>query len=199
MEKSVLSVVIQLIQAVLDSLKANKSSTIVENEEVSLISSAACFGTTNSMVTSREPSRQSFDYFPSVLSALSELPRELVERLRPVSLVRPDSRIIAEVHLLTNGFTSASQLADAIVKLQNLCETFIPSFNCPSICLPNMPSCMPKGSGWSTLCIKKIINDAAAKMNDKDHEDTITLVSDGQQLVMSNYAADFSETRDQGL
>lgn len=168
MEKSVLSVVTQLVKAVMDSLNANKPSVMIESEEVTLISSAACFGTINSTVTAKEFVKHSFDFFPCMPSTLSELPRGLVERLRAVSFVRPDTRVIAEVCLLANGFTTAAKLSEAIVKLQNLCETFIPSFNNPSRCVQEIPSCMPKGSGWSTMCIKRIINDAANNLDEKN-------------------------------
>lgn len=194
MEKSVLSVVTQLIQAVMDGLNANKPSVMVESEEVTLISSAACFGTINSTVTTKEFVKHSFDFSPCVPSTLSELPRDLVERLRAVSFVRPDTRIIAEVCLLANGFTTAAQLSEAIVKLQNLCETFIPSFNNPSRCVQEIPSCMPKGSGWSTMCIKRIINDAASNLIEKN--ETAALVSDGERSSIHDPSAESSEIND---
>ena len=172
MEKSVLSVVVQLIQGVMDSLKIQKSSVLVENEDVNLIPTAACFATLTPTRSPNDPFKRSFDYFTSVPSALSELPSGLGQRLRPVSFTRPDNRIMSEVFLVTNGFTTASELSDALIKLQNLCETFIPSFSYVSGQLQDLPACMAKGSGWSILCIKKIINDAANNLYENGFSET---------------------------
>ena len=161
MEKSILSTVVQLIQGVLDSLKAQSPSVLVENEDVNLNLTAACFATMTPTGALNDPFKRSFDYFLPVPSALSELPGELVRRLRSVWFTRPDTRIISEVFLAANGFNTASELSQAIFRLQGLSETFIPSFGCVNRQLKDLPSCMAKGSGWSILCIKKIINDAA--------------------------------------
>jgi hypothetical protein len=166
MEKSVLSVVVQLIQGVMDSLKTHKSSVLVESEDVNLIPTAACFATMTPTRSPNDPFKRSFDYFSSVPSALLELPSDLGQRLRSVSFTRPNTRIISEVFLVINGFTTASELSEAMFRLQSLCETFIPSFSCVNGQLQDLPACMAKGSGWSVLCIKKIINDAANNLYD---------------------------------
>jgi hypothetical protein len=196
MEKSVLSVVVQLIQGVMDSLKIQKSSVLVENEDVNLIPTAACFATMTPTRSTNDPFKRSFDYFSSIPSALSELPSDLVQRLRSVSFTRPDTRIISEVFLVTNGFTTVSELSEALFRLQNLCETFIPSFGCVNGQLQDLPACMAKGSGWSILCIKKIINDAANNLHENGFLETSHVGGDAEVLAIPGSAEEVRTTED---
>ena len=196
MQKSILSVAIQLIQGVMDSLKAQKASVLVENEEVNLIPTAACFATVTPIGMPNDPFKQSFDYFSSVPSALSELPRELLQRLRSVSFTRPDIRIISEVGLVANGFTTAFELAEAMFRLQGLCEMFIPCFAAANRQVQNPPACTPKSSGWSILCVKKIINDAANNLYESGLE-TKQMASGAEVLVVPDSAGQVLTSEEQ--
>jgi hypothetical protein len=200
MDKSILSVVVQLIQRVMDSLNVQKSSVLVENEDVNLIPTAACFATMTPTGSQNDPFKRSFDYFSSVPSALSELPSDLVKRLRSVSFTRPDTRIISEVFLVANGFTTAVELSQAIFRLQGLCETFIPSFGGVNRQLQNLPACMAKGSGWSILCVKKIINDAANNLYENGFSETNHVAGDAEVLAIPDSAGEVQVAEDgQGL
>ena len=194
MEKSILSTVVQLIQGVMDSLKAQKSSVLVENEDINLIPTAACFATMIPSGSSNDPYRRSFDYFSSVPSSLSELPSDLVRRLRSVSFSRPDTCIISEVFLTANGFTTALKLSQAMFRLQDLCETFIPSFGGVNRQLKDLPTCMAKGSGWSILCVKKIINDAANNLYENQFPETIQVSGDLEVMIISTSAEEVETT-----
>lgn len=200
MEKSILSTVVQLIQGVMDSLKAQKSSVFVENEDVSLIPTAACFATMIPGGLVNDPYRRSFDYFSSVPSSLSELPSDLVRRLRSVSFSSPDTRIISEVFLTANGFTTASDLSQAMYRLQGLCETFIPCFGGVSRQVKDLPTCMAKGSGWSILCVRKIINDAANNLYECEFSETIQVGGDLEVIIIATSAEEVKTTdHSQGL
>lgn len=201
MEKSIFSVVVQLIQSLLDSLKVHKASVLVENEDVHLTPSAACFATMTLAGTPNNPFKQSFDYFPSAPSVFSEIPSDLVQRLRCVSFTRPDIRVISEVFLVANGFTTAAELSEAMCRLQGLCETFIPSFGCGNTQLQSLPACMAKGSGWSIMCVKKIINDAGNNLYDTGVPKPASVDSDAQVLTISDSISEEVQAGDdyQGL
>lgn len=196
MEKSILSVVVQLIQAMMDSLKAKKTSVLLENEDVNLIHTAACFATMTQTGTPNDPFNVTFDYFSSVPSALSELPRDLLQRLRSVSFTNPDTRIISEVSLLACGFSTASELSEAMFRLQSLCEVFIPSFASAKRQVQDLPACLARGAGWSILCLKKIINDAANNLVENVGPEQKQLVGDAEVLVVPDSSGEVSTAED---
>lgn len=177
----------------MDSLKAQKSTVVIENEDLTLLPTAACFATMTPTGIPNDPFKRSFDYFSSVPSTLSELPKELVERLRTVSFTPPDIRIISEVFLAANGFATASELSVAMFRLQGVCQTFIPSFACVERQITGLPSAfMAKGSGWSVLCVQKIINDAANNLYENGFPETEHLGGDATVLVIPDSTEEVS-------
>lgn len=189
---------VQLIQSVMDSLKAKKSSVIIGNEDVALTSSAACFATITSSSSINDPLSRSFDYFTSIPSDLAELPRELLQRLRAVSFTRPDKLIMCEVCLMANGFTTASRLSKLILRLQVLCETFISSYTLSNNQMENFPLRVAKGFSWSSVCLKKIINNAANHLYENCFEDKMQS-SDDINVLDVNSSIEDSQIIDEGL
>ncbi|XP_066518551.1 dynein heavy chain domain-containing protein 1 [Hoplias malabaricus] len=104
----------------------------------------------------------------------SELPENLRVASRPVSLVQPDYRIIAEVLLVSLGYSEASSISSRLFCLFNLSKD--------SCCLPDLV-CRDECS-WLVL-LKKIIYASGAHLHnnfEKNDEDRF-LACDGQRPV----------------
>ncbi|TKS69390.1 Dynein heavy chain 2, axonemal [Collichthys lucidus] len=99
----VLSVVSQQIRSILSALSAGQSKFHFDGEHISLVSSCGIFTTMN----------------PNCADC-TELPDNLKSMFRPVSMVVPDSTVIAEIILLGEGFSNCKLLAKNVVTLYSL-------------------------------------------------------------------------------
>lgn len=159
----VLSVLTQLVTVVLDGLRANKTTVILQDDEVTLSPHGACFGTIHNLIHQHDTKYDpSVGFFPSFKSPASFLPVELLDMFRPVALVGPDLQVILQVWLLSQGFTQVSSLASKIVTLRELCQKLLPSSSKPlskDLCL-----CLHICTGWGAYCLKRMIDDAGSHL-----------------------------------
>ncbi|KAK5609612.1 Dynein heavy chain 2, axonemal [Crenichthys baileyi] len=99
----VLSVVAQQILSILSALSAGKSLFQFEGQKVPLVPSCGIFITMNPGYAGR-----------------TELPDNLKSMFRPVSMVVPDSTLIAEILLFGEGFSNCKLLAKKVFTLYSL-------------------------------------------------------------------------------
>ena len=165
----VLSVLTQLVTVVLDGLKANKTTVVLQEDEITLSPQGACFGTLDISANHRKTGYDpSVGFFPSFKSSASYLPVDLWEMFRPVALVGPDLQVILQVWLLSQGFTQVSSLASNIVTLRGLCLRLLPSSSKPlsgDLCV-----CLHKCIGWGAHSLKRMIEDAGSHLGTRAEE-----------------------------
>lgn len=165
----VLSVLTQLVTVVLDGLRANKTTVMLQEDEITLAPQGACFGTLNcSTIQHKTEYNPSVGFFPSFKSSASYLPGDLWEMFRPVALVGPDLQVILQVWLLSQGFTQVSSLASKIVTLRGLCLKLLPSSSkslFADLCL-----CLHKCIGWGAHSLKRMIEDAGSHLGTSSDE-----------------------------
>ncbi|XP_072006034.1 dynein axonemal heavy chain 2 [Engystomops pustulosus] len=99
----VLSVVAQQILSILSALSANLTRFIFEGREINLVWSCGIFITMNPGYAGR-----------------TELPDNLKSMFRPISMVVPDSTLIAEIILFGEGFGNCKLLAKKVYTLYSL-------------------------------------------------------------------------------
>ncbi|KAM8972622.1 dynein axonemal heavy chain 2 [Pelodytes ibericus] len=99
----VLSVVAQQILSILSALSANLSRFVFEGREINLVWSCGIFITMNPGYAGR-----------------TELPDNLKSMFRPISMVVPDSTLIAEIILFGEGFSNCKLLAKKVYTLYSL-------------------------------------------------------------------------------
>ncbi|XP_030837708.1 dynein heavy chain 2, axonemal [Strongylocentrotus purpuratus] len=99
----VLSVVAQQILSILSALAAGSSRFVFEGREINLVWSCGIFITMNPGYAGR-----------------SELPDNLKSMFRPISMVVPDSAMIAEIILFGEGFNNTRVLAKKVHTLYSL-------------------------------------------------------------------------------
>ncbi|CAM4719453.1 unnamed protein product [Caretta caretta] len=99
----VLSVVAQQILSILSALAANMTSFIFEGHKIKLVWSCGIFITMNPGYAGR-----------------TELPDNLKSMFRPISMVVPDSTLIAEIILFGEGFSNCKLLAKKVYTLYSL-------------------------------------------------------------------------------
>ncbi|XP_053341025.1 dynein axonemal heavy chain 2 [Clarias gariepinus] len=99
----VLSVVAQQILSILSALSAKATNFIFEGREIRLIQSCGIFITMNPGYAGR-----------------TELPDNLKSMFRPISMVVPDSTLIAEITLFGEGFNNCKVLAKKVFTLYSL-------------------------------------------------------------------------------
>ncbi|XP_053319883.1 dynein axonemal heavy chain 2 [Spea bombifrons] len=99
----VLSVVAQQILSILSALSANVTRFIFEGREIKLVWSCGIFITMNPGYAGR-----------------TELPDNLKSMFRPISMVVPDSTLIAEIILFGEGFNNCKLLAKKVYTLYSL-------------------------------------------------------------------------------
>ncbi|XP_030042289.1 dynein axonemal heavy chain 2 [Microcaecilia unicolor] len=99
----VLSVVAQQILSILSALSANLTRFIFEGREIQLVWSCGIFITMNPGYAGR-----------------TELPDNLKSMFRPISMVVPDSTLIAEIILFGEGFNNCKLLAKKVYTLYSL-------------------------------------------------------------------------------
>ncbi|XP_077326811.1 dynein axonemal heavy chain 2 [Lithobates pipiens] len=99
----VLSVVAQQILSILSALSANLTRFVFEGRDISLVWSCGIFITMNPGYAGR-----------------TELPDNLKSMFRPISMVVPDSTLIAEIILFGEGFNNCKLLAKKVYTLYSL-------------------------------------------------------------------------------
>ncbi|XP_040202767.1 dynein heavy chain 2, axonemal [Rana temporaria] len=99
----VLSVVAQQILSILSALSANLTRFVFEGRDISLVWSCGIFITMNPGYAGR-----------------TELPDNLKSMFRPISMVVPDSTLIAEIILFGEGFSNCKLLAKKVYTLYSL-------------------------------------------------------------------------------
>ncbi|PIO34800.1 hypothetical protein AB205_0116410 [Aquarana catesbeiana] len=99
----VLSVVAQQILSILSALSANLTRFVFEGRDISLVGSCGIFITMNPGYAGR-----------------TELPDNLKSMFRPISMVVPDSTLIAEIILFAEGFSNCKLLAKKVYTLYSL-------------------------------------------------------------------------------
>uniref|UniRef100_H3A7W8 Dynein axonemal heavy chain 2 n=1 Tax=Latimeria chalumnae TaxID=7897 RepID=H3A7W8_LATCH len=99
----VLSVVAQQILSILSALSGNLNRFIFEGRDISLVWSCGIFITMNPGYAGR-----------------TELPDNLKSMFRPISMVVPDSTLIAEIILFGEGFNNCKVLAKKVYTLYSL-------------------------------------------------------------------------------
>ncbi|XP_062904770.1 dynein axonemal heavy chain 2 [Mobula hypostoma] len=99
----VLSVVAQQILSILSALSAGLNRFVFEGREINLICSCGIFITMNPGYAGR-----------------TELPDNLKSMFRPISMVVPDSTLIAEIILFAEGFNNCKALAKKVYTLYSL-------------------------------------------------------------------------------
>ena len=104
-DREVLSVIAQQMH-VLRSAKLSQSIRFIfEGRDIRLNATCGIFITMNPGYAGRQ-----------------ELPDNLKSLFRPVSMVKPDNTLIAEICLLSNGFTAASKLSRKLLSIYELCK-----------------------------------------------------------------------------
>ncbi|XP_041127932.1 dynein heavy chain domain-containing protein 1 [Polyodon spathula] len=94
-----------------------------------------------------------------IMSGLvSQIPENLQAATRPISLIQPDSRAIAEVSLVALGFTHAKALANKLITLFTLAQD---------------TGCLPHSSGTWLPVLKKIIFSARSQFYKEDQVEGI--------------------------
>lgn len=165
----VLSVLTQLVTVVLDGLRANKTTVVLQDDEITLAPQGACFGTLNCSTNQRKTEYDpSVGFFPSFKSSASFLPVDLWEMFRPVAVVGPDLQVILQVWLLSQGFTQVSSMASKIVTLRGLCLQLLPSSSKPLS--GDLCSCLHKCTGWGAHSLKRMIEDAGSHLGASSDE-----------------------------
>ncbi|KAK7909361.1 hypothetical protein WMY93_014045 [Mugilogobius chulae] len=99
----VLSVVAQQILSILSALSASLTNFIFEGQNIRLVSTSGVFITMNPGYAGR-----------------TELPDNLKSMFRPISMVVPDSSLIAEIILFGEGFNNCNLLAKKVFTLYSL-------------------------------------------------------------------------------
>ncbi|XP_050531221.1 dynein axonemal heavy chain 2 isoform X2 [Daktulosphaira vitifoliae] len=101
----VLSVVAQQILSIFSALAANQSRFIFERNEIRLLPTCGVFITMNPGYAGR-----------------TELPDNLKSMFRAISMMVPDSKLIAEIMLFGEGFKDTKNLANKVFVLFSLCK-----------------------------------------------------------------------------
>jgi len=101
----VLSVIAQQLITITNAKITNANKFTFEGREIRLIRTCAVFITINPEYMGR-----------------NELPDNLQALFRPVAMMIPDYRLIAEVILYSEGFQSSKILSQKIVKMYQLCN-----------------------------------------------------------------------------
>ena len=96
----VLSVCAQLLQSIMESLRAGKTSVSIQSDDVMLNSQAACFAPMDSTINLAYNDPEKHLLFDS---SVSRLPPSLIRSFCVISVSNPDFRVALEVMLLSQG------------------------------------------------------------------------------------------------
>lgn len=97
---SVLSVFAQLIQSVMDALRAGKGAVHLQSEDIQLNQSGACFALLDSALQVQPGNPDALLLYPS---ATAHLPDYIMAQFRTISIVKPDLQLALEVMLCGQG------------------------------------------------------------------------------------------------
>jgi dynein heavy chain 2 len=106
-----LSAISQQIQVIQDSIKTKQSPITLLGKQIDVDFNSGIFVTLN-------PAGKGY-------GGRSRLPDNLKALFRPVAMGKPDNELIAEVSLVTEGFTQSKDLASKIVGLFNLSKQLL--------------------------------------------------------------------------
>jgi hypothetical protein len=177
-----MSVLTQLLQVIHNGQRANKSTVIIQDDEVPLMADGACFATLTNSISKTYPDHiPSIGFYPSFQSSTSELSRDLLNLFRPVALMGPDWLVIVEVWLLSQGFVHVTALSPKIVSLRDLCLEVLPSTS--KILLGDTSRCIHKCSSWGLPSLKRIIENAGTRLNRCQEEAEVTRMSNIPQRI----------------
>lgn len=104
----VLSSITQQISSIFSALAADLNTTVIENRDVTLVPSCGIFITTC----------PAYEYN-------SYLPNNFKSMFRTVSMIVPDSKLIAETILFSEGFKDVKTLGNKIFVLYSLCKQIL--------------------------------------------------------------------------
>ncbi|XP_023931015.1 dynein beta chain, ciliary-like [Lingula anatina] len=159
LDPTVLSVCAQLLTAVHDALRAQKTTINLGAEELPLNPQGACFALIDSSIKATAGVPEKLMLFNSAVSAL---PNELLDQFRTVTLTKPDLRLVVEVMLISQGFTRARELAHKTVLLYEMCSKLVGT-NTPIKDNIKLGTEANEGShGWSLQTLKYVASEAGA-------------------------------------
>lgn len=104
----VLSSITQQLMSIFSALAANMKTFVIENKKIALVLTCGIFITT----------QPSYEENPN-------LPDNFKSLFRTVSMIVPDSKLIAETILFGEGFKNAKDLANKISSLFSLCKQLL--------------------------------------------------------------------------
>lgn len=95
-----MSVFAQLIQSVMDALKAGKGAVHLQSEDIQLNQSGACFALLDSALQVQSGNPDALLLYPSATAAL---PDYIMIQFRTISIIKPDLHLALEVMLCSQG------------------------------------------------------------------------------------------------
>jgi dynein heavy chain len=104
----VLSSITQQISTIFSALAADLKTLVIENRIVTLVPTCGIFTTTF-------PNHENYSYLPDNFKSM----------FRSVSMIVPDSKLIAETILFSEGFKDAKTLGNKIFVLYSLCKQML--------------------------------------------------------------------------
>mmetsp|Transcript_7298 Transcript_7298/g.6475 ORF Transcript_7298/g.6475 Transcript_7298/m.6475 type:complete len:114 (-) Transcript_7298:268-609(-) len=108
MDASMLSMISQVIISIQTAIKKQANTIVLDDDKLPLKPNSAIFITINPGYAGRK-----------------ELPLNLKNLFRPVSMVAPDSKYITEILLYSAGFITANKLGSKIVQVMKVAGELI--------------------------------------------------------------------------
>ncbi|XP_052060514.1 uncharacterized protein LOC127700861 isoform X4 [Mytilus californianus] len=186
---SVLSVFAQLIQSVMDALKAGKGAVHLQSDDIQLNQSGACFALLDSALQVQSGNPDALLLYPSATAAL---PDYIMNQFRTISIIKPDLHLALEVMLCSQGFLGARELARKTMSLyelyRRLLGTNVPISENIILGRIRVMGCDVSGScgGWSMKTMKDVVSEAGAyleklKEEPVEESDTHRLLEEGEE------------------
>jgi len=134
----VMSILTHLLKTLYDGLRASQTTVVLQDEEVSLVTQGACFGTLTNTINDSSPYfNPNIGFFPSFKGSTAYITTGQQCLFRPVALMGPNMEIMLEVWLLSYGFTHVRTLASKIASLRDICLKvclYLISIQCIQFC-----------------------------------------------------------------